>query len=130
MEDQMVGNEPAPKPGLTINVECSDLDRDGKGIARWNGWVVVVDDLLPGEQAQVQLQQRHRSRWLARRGELIQPSDDRRRPPCILAADCGGCTLQSLKEPAQSSWKFSSLQQTMQRIGGIEATAKDNGNPE
>ena len=122
MEEQMVGNEPAPRPGLTINVECSDLDRDGKGISRWNGWVVVVDDLLPGEQAQVQLQQRQRSRWLARRGELIQPSDDRRRPPCILAADCGGCTLQSLKESAQNSWKFSSLRQTLQRIGGIEAT--------
>ena len=122
MEDQTVGIESAPRPGLTINVECSDLDRDGKGIARWNGWVVVIDDLLPGERAQVQLQQRQRSRWLARRGELLQPSDDRRRPPCILAADCGGCTLQSLSESAQNSWKVSSLQQTMQRIGGIDDT--------
>ena len=120
MDGETVGNERTPRPGSKISLECSDLDRDGKGIARWNGWVVVVDDFLPGEKAEVQLQQRQRSRWLARRGELTHSSDDRRRPPCILAADCGGCTLQSLTESAQNTWKVSSLQQTLLRIGGIE----------
>ena len=116
-------NSSEPRPGLTIEVESVDLDRDGKGLARWNNWVIVVPDLLPGERATVQLQQRQRSRWLSRRIELISVSEVRRRPPCILADDCGGCTLQRLDDPAQTRWKVQQIQQTMQRIGGINLAA-------
>ncbi len=116
--DSLNSNE--PRPGLNIDVEAVDLDRDGKGLARWNNWVIVVPDLLPGERATVQLQQRQRSRWLSRRVEQISDSKDRRRPPCILADDCGGCTLQHLDDPAQTRWKAQQIQQTMQRIGGID----------
>ena len=48
-----------PAPGLLIDVECRDLDRDGKGLANWNNWIIVVPNMLPGELAQVQLQQRY-----------------------------------------------------------------------
>ena len=113
-------NSSEPRPGLTIELEAVDLDRDGKGLARWNNWVIVVPDLLPGERATVQLQQRQKSRWLSRRVDQITFSADRRRPPCILADDCGGCTLQRLDDPAQTRWKAQQLQQTMQRIGGID----------
>ena len=109
----------APRPGRLIEVEAVDLDRDGRGLARWMGWVIVVPDLLPGEKAQVQLQQRQRSRWLSRRVRLINPSDARRRPPCILAADCGGCTLQHLDDPSQARWKHASLAETLRRLGQI-----------
>ena len=113
-------NSSEPRPGLTIELEAVDLDRDGKGLARWNNWVIVVPDLLPGERATVQLQQRQKSRWLSRRVDQISFSEDRRRPPCILADDCGGCTLQRLDDPAQTRWKAQQIQQTMQRIGGID----------
>ena len=113
-------NSDEPRPGLSIDVEAVDLDRDGKGLARWNNWVIVVPDLLPGERATVQLQQRQRSRWLSRRVEQTSDSKDRRRPPCILANDCGGCTLQHLADSAQTRWKARQIQQTMQRIGGID----------
>ena len=109
----------SPKPGRLIEVEAVDLDRDGHGLARWMGWVIVVPDLLPGERAQVQLQKRQRSRWLSRRISLIRASDGRRRPPCILAADCGGCTLQHLDDAGQSQWKRTSLSETMSRLGQI-----------
>ena len=112
-------NSEAPRPGLTIEVDCIDLDRDGKGLARWNGWVIVVPDLLPGERARVQLQQRQRSRWLSRGVERLVSSNERRRPPCILASDCGGCSLQALDDPAQVAWKSIQIQQTLQRIGGL-----------
>ena len=119
MKSTNVEKRDSPSPGRTIDVECMDLDRDGKGLARWNGWVIVVPDLLPGETAKVQLQQRQRSRWLSRRLELIRASPARRRPPCILSSDCGGCTLQSLDDRDQSSWKSDQLVETMQRIGGF-----------
>ena len=117
-------SQDTPSPGLLIDVECRDLDRDGKGLAKWNNWVVVIPGLLPGEQARVQLQQRHRSRWFARQVALLEPSPDRRKPPCILAGDCGGCTLQALADSAQSAWKQQTLEQTLARVGGIQSVPK------
>ena len=94
-----------PRPGLKIDLEAIDLDREGRGLARLNSWVVVVPDLLPGERARVQLQQRQKSQWLSRRLELQDISPERRSSPCILAKDCGGCTLQHWQDQAQASWK-------------------------
>ena len=109
-----------PRPGLRLELQAIDLDRDGHGLARWQGWVVVVPGLLPGERAKVQLQQRQKSRWLSRISERLDSSPTRRRPPCILAQDCGGCTLQHLEESAQRNWKQDQLHQTMLRLGGID----------
>ena len=61
----------APKPGLSLELDVVDLDRDGHGLARWNNWVIVVPGLLPGERGQVQLQQRQKSRWLSRVTERL-----------------------------------------------------------
>ena len=109
-----------PSPGLVVQLEGLDLDRDGHGLARWNNWVIVVPGLLPGETASVQLQQRRKSRWLSRLVERHTSSEDRRKPPCILARDCGGCTLQHLAEPSQLVWKQQVLTETLQRIAAVE----------
>ena len=85
-----------PAPGLVITVTGEDLDLRGNGIGRWQTWVISVPGLLPGEVARVQLQQRKRSLWIARKTESLLPATDSRKPPCILAKDCGGCTLQHL----------------------------------
>ena len=123
MEDQAQmhqnANRVTPTPGGVVEVECRDLDRDGKGLASWNNWILVIPDLLPGERARVQFQQRQKSRWIARTVDLLSASENRRKPPCMLANQCGGCTLQSLEESAQTRWKQQMLQQTMARVGGI-----------
>ncbi len=108
-----------PKPGQIVEVTGLDLDRQGHGLARWQGWVLVIPDLLPGEQAQVQLQQRRRSQWLGRLLKTLKPASGRQHPPCILAADCGGCSLQHLQDSQQSLLKQQQLQQTLTRIGEI-----------
>ena len=108
-----------PRPGLIVDLEAIDLDREGRGLARWNSWVVVVPDLLPGERARVQLQQRQKAQWLSRRLELQHHSPERRSSPCILAKDCGGCTLQHWQDDAQTQWKQRSLEQTLQRVGSL-----------
>ena len=109
-----------PHPGLTIDVVGEDLDQQGRGLARWNGWGITVPQLLPGEEAKVKVQQRQRKMWLARRGATISSSPDARRPPCILASDCGGCSLQHLSVDAQNSWKQQRLANTLSRIGQLD----------
>ena len=109
-----------PHPGLTIDVVGEDLDQQGRGLARWNGWVITVPQLLPGEEAKVKVQQRQRKMWMARRVATISSSPDARRPPCILASDCGGCSLQHLSVDAQNSWKQQRLANTLSRIGQLD----------
>ncbi|MGC6483529.1 MAG: 23S rRNA (uracil(1939)-C(5))-methyltransferase RlmD [Synechococcus sp.] len=109
-----------PVPGLLITVTGDDLDLRGNGIARWQTWVVSVPFLLPGEVARVQLQQRKRSLWLARKTESLLPAQNFRKPPCILAKDCGGCTLQHLQDASQAEWKQQQLQKALARLGGLE----------
>jgi len=116
----MAETNPNPVPGLVITVTGEDLDLRGNGIARWQNWVVVVPFLLPGEVARVQLQQRKRSQWFARRTESLLPAIDGRKPPCILANDCGGCSLQHLSDSSQTDWKHRQLDKALSRIGGID----------
>lgn len=118
------GDSAMPKPGLVVELEAIDLDRDGNGLARWNNWVIVVPGLLPGETASVQLQQRSKSRWLSRLMQRRTESQARRKPPCILASDCGGCTLQHVDEPSQLGWKQGVLTAAMQRIGSVNHPVK------
>ena len=109
-----------PVAGQIITVLGTDLNHQGLGLARWQGWVVIVPQLLPGEEAQVQLLQRKKSQWFARHLKTIVAAPGARKPPCILAKDCGGCSLQHLEESVQAEWKRARLEQTLKRIGGID----------
>ena len=115
----MAENATAPRPGLTLTVKGEDLNLRGEGIARWQGWVLVIPELLPGELARVQLLQRRRSQWIGRRLETLFAAPGARMPPCILARRCGGCTLQHWDDAHQSAWKRDRLVQTLSRIGGL-----------
>ena len=126
----MTAIKDTPHPGLTITVLGEDLDQQGRGLARWNGWVITVPELLPGEEANVQLQQRQRRMWLGRRLETLKPSPDARRPPCILAHKCGGCSLQHLSVEGQNAWKQDRLHNTLTRIGQLKPDLKTLISPE
>lgn len=121
----MAEMDPRPEPGLTITLKGEDLTLQGEGIARWQGWVIVVPDLLPGEVSRVQLQQRRRSQWRGRRIETLLPAEGARQAPCIHADRCGGCTLQHLDDENQAHWKRERLIQTLQRIGGINSPVEE-----
>lgn len=103
-----------------LEVLITDLDRQGRGIARHGGQVLFVEGALPGDRAAVRLLPRRRGQVAAQLLRLLQPSEQRRRPPCILADHCGGCSLQPLTTQAQQAWKQELVGQTLRRIGGLE----------
>jgi SAM-dependent methyltransferases related to tRNA (uracil-5-)-methyltransferase len=115
----MAENATAPRPGLTLTVKGEDLNLRGEGIARWQGWVLVIPELLPGELARVQLVQRRRSQWIGRRLETLFAAP--RRPHASLhprqalwrlhASALGRCPSERLET--------GSAVQTLSRIGGL-----------
>ncbi|MFM7085759.1 MAG: 23S rRNA (uracil(1939)-C(5))-methyltransferase RlmD, partial [Cyanobium sp.] len=110
----------ATGPAAALILDIVDLDRHGQGIGRSDGRVFAVPGALPGEQVQVRPLPGRRGLGRAELLQTLKPSPDRRRPPCILADHCGGCSLQPLQAEAQQRWKQNHVQQTLQRIGGLE----------
>ncbi len=102
-----------------VELEIQDLSHDGRGIGRLEGRVVFVDGALPGDRVAVRLLPERRRQLHADLRRILQPSPQRRRPPCILADHCGGCSLQPLSDEGQQQWKQRSLEQSLQRIAGL-----------
>ncbi len=110
--------------GEQVDLELVDLGRDGRGIGRIDGQVVFVDGGLPGERLRIRLTGRARGHLLARMESLLVPSPSRRRPPCILADHCGGCSLQAMEDDAERQWKQAHLRESLRRIAGLEPTQR------
>lgn len=105
--------------GQRCEVLINDLGHDGQGIGRCGEAVVFVPGALPGEPVRARLVRRARRHWLALLEEVLDPSPDRRRQPCILAGTCGGCSLQHLAPEAQVAWKRRVVADALERIGGL-----------
>jgi len=106
--------------GLHCDLVITDLGHDGQGIGRSGDAVVFVPGALPGEQVRVRLVHRARRHWLAELELVTLASDQRCRPPCILAERCGGCSLQHLSPGAQGQWKSQAVGQALARIGKLD----------
>lgn len=106
-------------PGQRLELSVSGLSHDGQGVVRHGDQVLFVAGALPGETVRLRLQHRARRHWLAELEAVLEPSPQRRRPACILAERCGGCSVQHWQDNAQRDWKRSKVIETLQRIGRL-----------
>ncbi|APD48962.1 23S rRNA (uracil(1939)-C(5))-methyltransferase RlmD [Synechococcus sp. CS-602] len=115
-----------PATGIELELCIHGLNHEGQGVARTadsaegeSGLVVFVPNALPGENVRVRVQHRAQRHLVAELITRHNDSADRRKPPCILANDCGGCSVQHLEDQAQALWKQTLVQETLRRIGGL-----------
>ena len=110
-----------------LEVRTTVLVAGGEAIAREDsGRVVFVRGALPDERVRVAITERHKPGsprgWV--RGvveQVIEPSPDRRSPPCpAVAAGCGGCDLQHAAPEAQPALKAAMVTDALRRLGGID----------
>jgi 23S rRNA (uracil1939-C5)-methyltransferase len=113
--------DPSPlRVGQILELALDDLDQEGRGVGRHQGQVIFVPGGLPGEHLRVRLRHQARRHWLGELLELLEPAADRRRPPCILAERCGGCSLQALRDDAQQRWKQRRVAEALRRIADLD----------
>jgi 23S rRNA (uracil1939-C5)-methyltransferase len=107
-------------------VAIESIAGGGEGVGRLpDGRAVFVHRTAPGDTVEISIL-RDRPRWA--RGKLLrvlQPSTQRRPPPCPHYDECGGCTLEHLRYDAQLEAKSRIVQDAMRRIGGLDVEAPE-----
>ena len=105
---------------IQFEVECIDINNDGKGVVNHEGVIGFVDDLLIGEKALVETTYRKKDVFYARVIELKKKSKDRVKPICPVFKDCGGCKLMHMSYSSQLEYKRKKVQECIKRIGGLD----------
>jgi 23S rRNA (uracil1939-C5)-methyltransferase len=101
-------------------VEILALGRRGDGIGHTEGVSVFVPYGAPGDRLRVCLEEERDGGRVARIVSRLADGADRAQPPCPHFGDCGGCSLQHIKQSAYQNWKHGLAGQALARQG-IEA---------
>ena len=110
--------EPSAGP---VTLEIGTVVSGGDGLARrTDAPVVFVPRAAPGEVVEVEIVEAHRQWSRGRLIRIVDPSPARRDPPCPHYPVCGGCQLQHLEYPAQTTAKAGIIADTLRRLGHIE----------
>ena len=107
------------KKGAEIELQIESLAFGTKGVSRVDGFVVFVEEALPGQRLRAQIFKKKKGYAEARTLAILQQSSAFVPPRCRHFADCGGCLLQNLDYPAQLSSKEQQVKELLQHIGGI-----------
>ena len=107
------------KKGKAFEVDISNIAFGGKGLVRINGMAVFVDQAVPGDQVLIRITRKKKNYAEARVMELLKPSPDRNRPPCLYSGFCGGCKWQFLEYAVQLKYKRQHVQESLGHIAQI-----------
>jgi 23S rRNA (uracil1939-C5)-methyltransferase len=113
----------APRKNETIEVAVERLALGGRGVAHREGFVVFVDDALPGDRVRARVFRRRERFAEARAVETLDSSPYRVEAPCAhyRARECGGCRFQDLDYARQLAAKEEQVRETLAHPGGFAA---------
>lgn len=102
-----------------VRTEITDINEEGNGIGKTDGYTLFVKDAVVGDIADVRITKPKKNYAFARLEKLIEPSSYRREAPCPIARACGGCQLQSLTYVKQLEYKANKVRMNLKRLGGF-----------
>ncbi len=101
------------------DLKIDSLAAGGRGVARREGKVWMVDGAVPGDRVLAE-PVRDRIRLVeGRTVRILEPSALRRVPPCPVQDACGGCPWMILGEESQREWKGRVVRDSLERIARI-----------
>ncbi|MBR4965939.1 MAG: 23S rRNA (uracil(1939)-C(5))-methyltransferase RlmD, partial [Lachnospiraceae bacterium] len=108
-----------------LTVSITDMDAEGQGIGKDDGYTIFVKDALVGDEVKVKIMKAKKNFAFARLEEVVTPSPYRVAPVCEHHRRCGGCQVQCLSYRAQLDFKQNKVRNNLIRIGGLEAETVD-----
>lgn len=108
---------------LTVRIE--DMNNEGEGIGKVDGFTLFVKDAVIGDVAEVKIMKAKKHYAYARLEKIITPSPHRAEPLCPTYRQCGGCQLQMLSYEEQLAFKQRKVRNNLIRIGDFGTDQMD-----
>lgn len=103
-----------------LKLECVDLNHQGMGVCKVEGFPIFVSGILIGEVGKVEILKLDKNFGYGSVKEILKTSQDRVKPICPIFGVCGGCEIMHLQYQAQLKHKVKMAQETFKRIGHLE----------
>ena len=105
------------KKNECFDVEITDMNFLGFGIAKVDGCVLFVSGAVTGDTARVRIIKVCRTYAVARTERILVPSKHRVEDGCAVSAACGGCAFRSVDYAYERTLKEASVRQSFVRQG-------------
>jgi 23S rRNA (uracil1939-C5)-methyltransferase len=100
-----------------------DYAAEGKSLARLDGKVIFIENVVPGDVVDVQLMKSKKDWAEGRPLQFHSYSPDRVTPFCSHFGVCGGCQWQMLPYEKQLGYKTKQVEEVLKRIGKVALPA-------
>lgn len=95
-----------------VRAKCIDISVDGFGIAKYNGLVIFVKGMIPGELADIKIISEKKNYSIGIIDKLIEKSKYRIESECPISYKCGGCDFRYIDYEHQLELKHDLLLNT------------------
>ncbi len=102
-----------------VEVEIVDINHRGQGVARIDGYVVFVDDLIMGDEAKIRIIEKKKKYGVGKLVELLKKSEYRTEPECKYFWECGGCQIMHMDYKKQLEYKKSRVESEIRKAIGV-----------
>lgn len=115
----MESNKKRIEKNEIYEITIEDMTEAGEGLGKISGYPLFVKDAIVGDVILAKVVKAKKNYGYGRVEEIISPSKDRIMPPCPVARQCGGCTIQALAYEKQLELKGKKVKSCLERIGGF-----------
>ncbi|MBE9222635.1 23S rRNA (uracil(1939)-C(5))-methyltransferase RlmD [Cyanobacterium stanieri LEGE 03274] len=105
------------RQGELVEIDIEDVSSDGNGVGKIDSQVIFIPHTVTGDRIQAKLIKVKKKYAQGRLEKIINPSNHRIRPRCIVADKCGGCKWQHIDYQHQLEIKKNQVKETLTRIG-------------
>jgi 23S rRNA (uracil1939-C5)-methyltransferase len=118
------GAAPTIRRGDRLELEVTGLAFGGAALAKVDGFVVFVENALPGDRVAATVYRRKRQYAEARAEAILRPSPARVAPRCEHVPICGGCRFQDLDYEEQIRHKERQVGECLAHLGGLTTVVR------
>jgi 23S rRNA (uracil1939-C5)-methyltransferase len=105
--------------GELVTLDIEDISSEGNGIGKVNQQVVFVPNTVTGDKISSRIIRVKKKHAEGKIETILENSQYRIRPRCIVADKCGGCQWQHIDYEYQLKVKQNQVKETLTRIGGF-----------
>lgn len=108
------------KVGDKIELNIIDINNDGMGVGRYEGFTFFVEGGILGDKVLVKIEELKKRFGIGRTLEILEKSPYRMESKCEYFPQCDGCQFHNFKYEKQLELKRDMVKSNLERIGKIK----------